>query len=266
MAKTCGVLEMLIDFDFHIHTTFSDGSMSFRELLGRLVELGLTNCGISDHFEVGLPHTVKVSAEEYTKAFSTFKRKARLAGINVFLGAETGISQAGLLLPPNLPRVDYLIASVHRVEGSPSKEAEYWDLYKSYIDGSVARGGFQVLGHVEGYMPLAPFKEAASTFGQRREMERHFAAKYLGLDWYGRLAENLLKNDIAVEIHEMSASPRLEVLKLLHERGVKFSYGTDSHARSQLSKREYVTRVIRELRLDETDIVRPEIGGAKCIR
>ncbi len=78
-------------------------------------------------------------------------------------------------------------------------------------------------------LPDASWSE--QPFDERREIERYYAAKYLTLDWYASIAPALVKSG---EIHEMSASPRLEVIDLLRRRGMRFSYGTDSHGPEQL--------------------------------
>lgn len=59
----------------------------------------------------------------------------------------------------------------------------------------------------------------------------------------------MAKNKIALEIHEMSESPRTEVIKIMVDNGVKLSYGTDSHALHQLAKRSYLRRVNEQLGL-----------------
>jgi len=252
---------MNLVFDLHIHTCFSDGSFSFEELLLRLKALGVSVCGITDHFETGHPHSVKVSKKEYNKCFEAFRKQAALAGIRVLLGAETGIGENGLLLPTAIPKVDYIIASVHRVPFSKGmKEAEYWHKYMELIEGALNSGGFNIIGHIEGYMPLSPLL-SLTDFGEKRKAEKYFAKKYLTLDWYRKIGKIMRDNRIAVEIHEMSHSPRIEVLRILNEMGVKFSYGTDSHSLEQLSKREFLRSVINELNLSEEDfipLIRPD--------
>ena len=259
---------MSVDFDFHIHTVFSDGSMSFEELLTALRNAGLSKCGITDHFETGLPHSVAVTEARYMDLFNQFKEKARKSGIEVLLGGETGLGPDGLMLPARVPPFDYLIASVHRVNGRHNSESDYWREYRTYIERGIEKGGFQVLGHVEGYLPTAPLGANGGTFDERREIERYYAAKYLTLDWYASIAPALVKSGVAVEIHEMSSSPRLEVIDLLQRKGVRFSYGTDSHGPEQLMKREFITRVLNCTRLNEADIFKPEKrkGGARCTR
>lgn len=257
---------MSVDFDFHIHTVFSDGSMSFEELLTALRNAGLSKCGITDHFETGLPHSVAVTEARYMDLFNQFKEKARKSGIEVLLGGETGLGPDGLMLPTGAPPFDFLIASVHRVNGRHKSESDYWREYRTYIERGIEKGGFQVLGHVEGYLPLTPLGANGETFDERREIERYYATKYLTLDWYASIAPVLVKSGVAVEIHEMSASPRLEVIDLLQRRGVRFSYGTDSHCPEQLLKREFITRVLYCIGLNEADIFKPEErkGGARC--
>ncbi|SSC14251.1 PHP domain protein (modular protein) [Mesotoga infera] len=259
---------MGVDFDFHIHTVFSDGSMSFEELLTALKRAGLSKCGITDHFETGLPHSVAVSEANYMDLFNRFKKEAGNSGIEVFLGGETGLGPDGLMLPTGAPPFDFLIASVHRVNGRHKSESDYWREYRTYIERGIEKGGFQILGHVEGYLPTAPLGANGGTFDERREIERYYAAKYLTLDWYASIAPTLVKSGVAVEIHEMSSSPRLEVIDLLQRKGVRFSYGTDSHGPEQLMKREFITRVLNCTRLNEADIFKPEKrrGGARCTR
>ncbi len=266
MVKTSGAVMMGVDFDFHIHTVFSDGSMSFEELLTALKRAGLSKCGITDHFETGLPHSVAVSEAHYMDLFNRFKKEAENSGIEVFLGGETGLGPDGLMLPTGAPPFDFLIASVHRVRHK--SESDYWREYRTYIERGIEKGGFQVLGHVEGYLPTAPLGANGGTFDERREIERYYAAKYLTLDWYASIAPALVKSGVAVEIHEMSSSPRLEVIDLLQRKGVRFSYGTDSHGPEQLMKREFITRVLNCTRLNEADIFKPEKrkGGARCTR
>ena len=257
---------MSVDFDFHIHTIFSDGSMSFEELLMVLHNAGLSKCGITDHFETGLPHSVAVPDAHYMDLFNQFKEKAAKSDIKVLLGGETGLGPDGLMLPARIPPFDFLIASVHRVNGRHKSESDYWREYRTYIERGIEKGGFQVLGHVEGYLPLAPLGVNGETFDERREIERYYATKYLTFDWYASIAPVLVKSGVAVEIHEMSASPRLEVIDLLQRRGVRFSYGTDSHCPEQLLKREFITRVLYCIGLNEADIFKPEErkGGARC--
>lgn len=246
----------LTKFDYHLHTKHSDGEMSFNDLLEAL-KGSVDICGVSDHFELGHSHSIDLS-ENYINEFNSFREKAKSAGITVYLGAETGLGKDGILLPYKRPQIEYVIASLHKV---PLKEAnfdEYWETYKKIVSKNVKKGGFTILGHVEGYLPLSPFIDGDSSFKKKREIEHYIIEKYFTADWYSALAKDLVENDIALEIHEQSETPRLMILDIMKRSGVTFSYGTDSHIAKQVSKRNYLNMVIQELNLKESDFLSME--------
>lgn len=244
---------ILTKLDYHLHTSYSDGEMNFPQLLEAL-EGNVNVCGVTDHFELNHPCSIEFT-KEYLEAFGAFKEKALRLGISAHLGVETGLGKNGILLPHMMSEIEYVIASLHRVPLQGASSEEYWEAYKSIISDNARRGGFQILGHVEGYLPILPFLDRDPGFDKKREIERQIIEEYFTLDWYSRLAKDLEVNDIALEIHEPSKTPRLEVLDIMKRFGVAFSYGTDSHMPEQVSKRSYLKRVIRELDLKESDFL-----------
>jgi len=244
---------ILTKLDYHLHTSYSDGEMSFAQLLEAL-EGNVNVCGVTDHFELNHPCSIEFT-KEYLEAFGAFKEKALRLGISAHLGVETGLGKNGILLPHMMSEIEYIIASLHRVPLQGASSEEYWEAYKGIISDNARRGGFQILGHVEGYLPILPFLDRDPGFDKKREIERQIIEEYFTLDWYSRLAKDLEVNDIALEIHEPSKTPRLEVLDIMKRSGVAFSYGTDSHMPEQVSKRSYLKRVIRELDLKESDFL-----------
>jgi len=236
-----------------MHTSYSDGEMSFPQLLEAL-EGNVSVCGVTDHFELNHSFSIEFT-RDYLEAFGAFKESAKRRGIAAHLGVETGLGKNGLLLPFGASEIEYIIASLHRVPLEGTSSEEYWEAYKSIIAENARRGGFQILGHVEGYLPILPFLDIDTGFDEKREFERQIVDKHLTLDWYSRLAKDLKANDIALEIHEPSETPRLEVLDIMKRSGVAFSYGTDSHRPEQVSKRSYLKRVIQELDLKESDFL-----------
>jgi len=244
---------ILTKLDYHLHTSYSDGEMSFPQLLEAL-EGNVNVCGVTDHFELNHPCSIEFT-KEYLEAFGAFKEKALRLGISAHLGVETGLGKNGILLPHMMSEIEYIIASLHRVPLQGASSEEYWEAYKGIISDNARRGGFQILGHVEGYLPILPFLDRDPGFDKKREIERQIIEEYFTLDWYSRLAKDLEVNDIALEIHEPSKTPRLEVLDIMKRFGVAFSYGTDSHIPEQVSKRSYLKRVIQELDLKENDFL-----------
>lgn len=248
---------MLPKYDLHIHTNYSDGSQTFEEILIKIEEVNLKYFGISDHFEKGHNHSVMASADEYYNHFLMIKNKAREKGIGMLLGAEVGYNDKEILVPENIPNVDYIIGTIHQMPQNLEEE-DYWNLYKKYVEKAVSEYSFQILGHVEGYLPVNKFMKPDSTFEDRRIFEKKVAEKYFELEWYQEIAKEMAKNKIALEIHEMSESPRKEVIKIMVKNGVKLSYGTDSHALHQLSKRNYFIEVTGHLGLKEDNFINSE--------
>lgn len=244
-------------YDLHIHTDYSDGSQTFEEILVKIQEVGLKYFGISDHYEKGHKHSVSASANDYYNHFLKIKDKAKEKGIIMLLGAEVGFNDEEILIPENIPNVDYIIGSIHQIPQNLEEE-DYWNLYKKYVEKAVSEYSFQILGHVEGYLPVNKFMKPESTFEDRRTFEKIVAKKHLELEWYNGIAKEMAKNKIALEIHEMSEAPRKEVIKIMVENGVKLSYGTDSHALHQLSKRNYFKEVTEQLELRENEFLKIE--------
>jgi histidinol phosphatase-like PHP family hydrolase len=221
------------------------------EILESAKTMKLTSFGISDHYETGAANSVTIPNALYSAKYGELKKKAEAYGISVFLGAETGIGESSLLIPDNMPNTDYLIASLHRL---PKEEDErrYWMKYLKWISEAVARGGFHIIGHIEGYLPLLA---GTGSFDGNRKKEKEIARRYFSLEYFRELAVSMKKSSVALEIHEMSESPRIEVVKLMLNEGVKLSYGTDTHAKEQLCKRDYITRIVQQLHLVKEDFI-----------
>jgi HisJ family histidinol phosphate phosphatase len=241
-------------YDLHMHTFYSDGSQSFEDIFKKVKEIGLKCFGVTDHYEVGHNYTVKENPEKYYAHFLKIKEEAEKFGITALIGAEIGFNDLELLKPKNLPEIDYIIGSVHQMP-QELEEKEYWNLYRKYLENAVTKYDFQILGHAEGYLPVNKFMKSGSNFEDRRKYEKIIAKKYFSLEWYKDLAKEMNKNEIALEIHEMSESPRLEVINLMIENGVKLTYGTDSHANYQLAKRDYFKKVLNELELNDENFL-----------
>ncbi len=254
----------LTKFDYHLHTKHSDGEMSFNDLLEALNGY-VDVCGVSDHFELRHSYSIDFS-RNYINEFNSFRKKAKNAGITVYLGVETGLGKNGVLLPYKSNEIEYTIASLHKLPLEEPDMNEYWNTYKETISVNVKKGGFNILGHVEGYLPLSPFIDNDSSFKKKREIEQHIIEKYFTAEWYSALAKDLVENNVALEIHEPSETPRLSVLDIMKQSGVTFSYGTDSHMAKQVSKRNYLNMVIQELNLKESDFLDIEKIAQKNIK
>ncbi|MCZ0860926.1 MAG: histidinol phosphate phosphatase domain-containing protein [Methanocorpusculum sp.] len=68
-------------YDFHCHTTMSDGELLPTELIRRMAVLGYTEMAISDHADFS-------NVEELIRAEEAVKRSAELYGIRLYSGIE----------------------------------------------------------------------------------------------------------------------------------------------------------------------------------
>ena len=68
-------------YDFHCHTTYSDGELIPSELIRRMAYTGYTEMGIADHADFS-------NIEELIAAQKRVKRSAELYGITLYTGVE----------------------------------------------------------------------------------------------------------------------------------------------------------------------------------
>jgi DNA polymerase (family X) len=198
--------------DLHMHTRYSDGSTTVREMVKTAMGLGRKYIAITDHLDAWVkshsPDTVRLQAEEIAKANEEFGDR-----ITVLQGVEVDIGPEGTLALPDsiLDRLDLVIASIHRRYGLDS-EAMTRRVVKAMQHPKV-----NIFGHPTGRW-----------LGQREaaefDLEQVFAAAR--------------DNRVAMEINSNPA--RLDLkddhARLAREFGLKFSINTDSHNPGHLGR------------------------------
>jgi DNA polymerase (family 10) len=201
-----------IQGDLHMHTRYSDGSTTVREMAKTALGLGRSYIAITDHLDAWVkshsPDTVRLQAEEIAKANEEFGDR-----ITILQGVEVDIGPEGTLALPDsiLDRVDLVIASIHRRYGL-DPEAMTRRVVKAMQHPKV-----NIFGHPTGRW-----------LGQREaaefDLEQVFAAAR--------------DNGVAMEINSNPA--RLDLkddhARLAKEFGLKFSINTDSHNPGHLSR------------------------------
>jgi DNA polymerase (family 10) len=201
-----------IQGDLHMHTRYSDGSTTVREMARTAMGLGRRYIAITDHLDAWVkshsPDTVRLQAEEIARANEEFGDR-----ITILQGVEVDIGPEGTLALPDsiLERVDLVIASIHRRYGLDS-EAMTRRVVKAMQHPKV-----NIFGHPTGRW-----------LGQRDaaefDLEQVFAAAK--------------ENQVAMEINSNPA--RLDLkddhIRLGKEYGLRFSINTDSHNPGHLSR------------------------------
>jgi histidinol-phosphatase (PHP family) len=229
--------------DYHVHSSFSDGTGTIDESVEAAVGLGLAEIGIVDHLVpatldypgYGLPHGM---IEEY--AVAVLDARARYRELRVLLGAEVDFTpqttdeMEGLLARAPF---DYVVGSVHFVDGfgfdeERTRHDERWrdvaGVYRRYyalLAEAAAWGRFDVVGHLElpkkwGHRPAADVSaaeaaalDAISAAGLAIELNT------TGLD------------DAAGEIY-----PGSSLASRARERGIAIVLGSDAHEPAQVGR------------------------------
>lgn len=245
----------------HLHTRFSDGAGSPQELLQACAAAGLRRIAVTDHCEFGHPRDISARWSEYVNTLQNLRQTAADQGITLLIGIETGMGADGLPKAPQhiLQAADVVIASVHKVNLPPGEDladmrAEtYWDRYREQIMLAAQSPIVDVIGHIEGYL-VADWKNlGGSTFADRRRIEKELAVQHFPLSWYADLAVTAAANQVAVELHGLSESPRAEVVRVLKNGGVRFSIGSDAHALEHVAHTDYARRLVHDLELQIDD-------------
>ena len=247
---------MLKRFDLHTHTHFSDGEGTVDDSVAKAKELGIELLAITDHFGEPLNHRMSVEQLEELAAIV----KGKEYPIRVLLGVETGIVGT---IPLHLQgTVDFIIRSVHYlrnpVTAKSPLDAPYWEEYKKEVLELLKHGG-DVLGHVEGYLPL-PLGGLKTTFEERRALDREVSQRYFTPEWQREVARLALKHGVAIELHSFTKTPRLDFIRLCQQAGCLFSVGSDAHPTYNVGQIDWAFEVIEELQIDKTQLL-PYVKG-----
>jgi histidinol phosphatase-like PHP family hydrolase len=195
-----------IQNDYHIHSSFSDGNTSIRNIVERAIKLRLESIAIIDHFWPSLGSTragiglikerqeaIEIMREEYPQ-------------IRILQGAEVDINSDGSMAPVagGLNQFDLVIGSVHW--GSDSR------LWASAVTTAADNERFEILGHWNGYLT-----------SYRPE--------------HGELvADALARNDVAVELSARYELRFEDFLPMAKDKGCMFTLGSDSHHISEIGR------------------------------
>lgn len=244
--------------DWHVHSTFSDGQMSVEELLQAAPGLGITSLAITDHwdpYDTSQENRTKTDAQLFLH-LQHIREEGKKRDMEVFAGIETATASDGKLRLSEavIDACDIIITSAHYVEyDGPVGVGDYfndgyWAAYKALVLAQAGSRG-DILGHPEGYLPIAPMLEGGTTFAGRQEIRASISERYLDEPYYEALADALLCSGKAFELHGASETPREWVVQLLAKRGVLFSIGSDAHALPLLGKNERATRLVERYAL-----------------
>lgn len=218
--------------DFHIHSSYSDGSSSIKEIALKAKELGYEFVGISDHSQ-GLKVAKGLSIEKVERKIEEIRRlNEELEGIKILCGSEVDILNDGSLDYPDsiLKKFDVVIAAIHY--GFKQSKSQ---LTKRIV--SACKNKYvNIIAHPTGRL-----------FGQREEYP---------LDW-----EEIFKaasdNNVALEINTYPDRLDLNDLNCIRAKkeGVKIALGSDAHFLDEMRFMDLGVSVARRAGLEKKDVV-----------
>ncbi|MFW9884490.1 MAG: PHP domain-containing protein [Candidatus Thorarchaeota archaeon] len=195
-----------IENDYHIHSSFSDGNTSIRDIVERALKLRLATIAIIDHFwpSLGSTRAGVGLIKERQEAIETMR--GEYPQIRVLQGAEVDINSDGTMAPVagGLDQFDLVIGSVHW--GSDSR---HW---ASAITKAADNERFEILGHWNGYL---------SSYRPEHGM---------------LVADALARNDIAVELSARYELRFEDFLTMAKDKECMFTLGSDSHHISEIGR------------------------------
>lgn len=201
--------------DLHVHSTWSDGGSSVREMADAASELGRRYLVLTDH-SPRLTVANGLSPERLRSQLTEVAAlNGELAPFRILTGIEVDILPDGSLdqEPDLLSRLDLVVGSVHS-ELRMEERAMTRRLVTALADPRL-----DVLGHVTGRMATGKRRRPESAF----DPEIVFAAA--------------VRFDKAIEVNARPErqDPPKRLLRLAVEAGCRFSIDSDAHAPGQLA-------------------------------
>lgn len=218
--------------DLHMHSTWSDGKSTLREMIDACVERGYAYMAITDHSKA-LAMTGGMDEAKLARQWDELDElTADMSDITVLRGMEVDILKDGSLDLSDawLEKLDIVLVSVHSHFGLPRAEQT------ARVVKAVSHPEVNVLAH-----------PTARMLGERDPID---------LD-LGEVFDACLANQVAVE-HNASV-PRLDLsdahLIAARKRGLVVSMGTDAHAVKQLDAMRFGIDQARRAWLKKADVL-----------
>lgn len=215
----------------HVHSTYSDGRDTLRDMVATAQEHGWEYVGISDHSQTA-SYANGMSVERLLRQHEELDELQESASIRILRGVESDILPDGSLDFPDdvLARLDFVIASVHSQFRTPAAEMT------RRIVRAVSHPRTRVLGHPTGRLLL-------SREGYTFDLDEVFRA--------------CRENDVAIEINAWPNRLDLDWrhARRLRDAGVKACINPDAHRTSELAFVSYGAAMARKAWLGPDDVI-----------
>ncbi|WAH36934.1 PHP domain-containing protein [Alicyclobacillus dauci] len=217
--------------DLHVHSNWSDGSMSIEEVASHAARLGYSYIAITDHSQsLSIAHGL--TPERVREQRGEIERVRRLTDVKILHGTEVDILSDGQLDLPDdvLWDLDIVVASVHStMQQSKTQMTER-------IIKAIRHPAVDIIGHLTG-------RVIGRRFGYEVDMER--------------ILEEAYKHGVVIELN--ANAHRLDVsesaLRQAQEMGILISIDTDTHHEDEFDMMEYGIRMAKRGWLKKTNVL-----------
>ena len=233
----------LSDFrgDLHVHSNWSDGRNTIREMVEAAKLCGHAYIAITDHSESSRVANGLTPDRLYLQIEEVRKINREINGIQVLTGSEVDIRRDGSLdfSDEILAQLDIVVASVH--SGFELGEVEMTQRVIRAIENPFVK----ILGHPTGRL-----------LGQR-------PGYAINLD---AVIQAAVSNDVVLEINASPSRLDLEpdIVRQAREAGALLAVNTDAHATSQLGQLCFGINVARRGWLQKEEVINSYQLGALC--
>ena len=234
-------------YDFHIHTTYSDGETVVSEIPREAMMKRLELVGVADHFssfsDLPMPHHLRRN--------SLPLYLDELDSLSLLKGVEASILGGGkpTITVEDRHKLDYVLAGVHSLRGvdfwndptpvfNPREFVE--DLRVTLISAMETRL-IDVIVHPT-WLP---------------ESIRGLDSALFTLDWIDSIAGTASSQKVAIELSGSWDVPSPEFVRRCLHHGVKIALGSDSHRPEQIGNLRYPLKILRLLGASREQLFRP---------
>jgi DNA polymerase (family 10) len=216
---------------FHVHSTWSDGTVELEGMIEEAQRMGLTYVGISDHSQVAA-YAGGLSIERVKEQGQVIEKLRKKFKIHIFWGSECDVLRDGRMDYPDevLKNYDFVIASVHSFFTMPEAEMT------ARITRALNNKYVTILGHPTGRLLL---KRKGYALNQEK------------------ILKTAADQGVAIEINALEERLELDWRDIPHakELGCQFSINPDAHSIAHLRGYPRGVGIARKGWLTKADVI-----------
>lgn len=225
---------MVAKFDFHVHTSYSDGGGTAVAMVEAAEARSLEAVAITDH---GPELSVGTPRDKLIFMLQDIELARRDAGIPVLAGIEANVVDKLGAIDVGcefIEKLDILVVGIHKLGGAISP-FEFARDYLERATHAIERNEVDVFAH--------PF------------YFHGYLASYLAwgdLEEFVRLAA---ERGVAMELNLKYRTPDEDFLRLCMREGVKLSIGTDAHHAAEVGRIDLALSTLKRLGAKRGDLI-----------